>query len=527
MRRKWFAAGVLLLSFLLSLPAGCTFFFDSDNHARTGSFRVSVAEDLAPQTVVPDVNSEENTFDLFTVALSSQDGFPPLTESDDSPPWSVTFSQVREGTWDVGAQVSHGGIVIGSATQLNQLIAADTTADLSMIMEFAQPAGELACRLTFPAATGIDYVSGELAGAGIPLLVPELTTSEDQRVANFSASGIPAGTYPLVLTFRRGGSVGALAGVFREQVIVRGGFTSDAWVGPGGALLTARAFAADDFFETNANLAGLRLRFETGTEDLSGTLIAGEPRNIGARSLHTRSVWITAERSIAGQFIRYALNGGPEVPLASNVESTEVPLAHTNTLLVRVTAPDRQNEQAYAVIFRLRELVIYHANGADGGVPPGPAFYDEEDSVPVLDNTGLTRAGYAWTGWNTEPDGTGVPRPAGSTFIMHDESVTLYARWIAVHAVTVTFGITNPAYGVITFSNPAPVVQWGQSIEFTTELGGATEWRWYLDNDYTGVTAPTFVWNTEGVLPGHYIINVNAMYGGYPCTGSVRVTVRN
>ena len=95
------------------------------------------------------------------------------------------------------------------------------------------------------------------------------------------------------------------------------------------------------------------------------------------------------------------------------------------------------------------------------------------------------------------------------------------------HAVTVTFSIENPVYGVIDFSDPTPSVQWAQTIAFTTSLVGGTDWHWYVNNDDTGVTAATLVWDTSTVLPGQYIINVDALYGGYPCTGSVLATVYN
>lgn len=63
------------------------------------------------------------------------------------------------------------------------------------------------------------------------------------------------------------------------------------------------------------------------------------------------------------------------------------------------------------VSFTTRNIVTYTGNGsADGTVPADSATYTLGQTVTVLGNPGgLTRTGYALTGWDTQADGNGTP----------------------------------------------------------------------------------------------------------------------
>ncbi len=76
-------------------------------------------------------------------------------------------------------------------------------------------------------------------------------------------------------------------------------------------------------------------------------------------------------------------------------------------------------------------IVTYDGNGEeDGEVPVDSTSYEEGQTVTVLGNSGnLTRAGYAYAGWNTRADGSGTTYTQGQTFSMGAVDVTLYARW--------------------------------------------------------------------------------------------------
>jgi len=96
--------------------------------------------------------------------------------------------------------------------------------------------------------------------------------------------------------------------------------------------------------------------------------------------------------------------------------------------------------------------VTYNGNSNTGGSAPVDATsYYTGDTVTVLGNTGsLTRTGYTFAGWNTEANGTGTSYPAGSTFAIGSNNVTLYAKWIAVDYTVTYDGNTNTGGSVPT-----------------------------------------------------------------------------
>jgi len=55
-------------------------------------------------------------------------------------------------------------------------------------------------------------------------------------------------------------------------------------------------------------------------------------------------------------------------------------------------------------------------------------------NYPIGANTFIAPAGHNFAGWNTAPDGTGTPHPAGTTINNVTANTTLYAQWMAAHA---------------------------------------------------------------------------------------------
>ncbi len=83
-------------------------------------------------------------------------------------------------------------------------------------------------------------------------------------------------------------------------------------------------------------------------------------------------------------------------------------------------------------------VIKYDGNGADGGTAPTSQSKTQYTDITLATNSGgLTRIGYRFTGWNTDPDGAGTTYSAGATYSA-DEGVTLYAQWEAVDAVVLT-----------------------------------------------------------------------------------------
>ncbi len=93
--------------------------------------------------------------------------------------------------------------------------------------------------------------------------------------------------------------------------------------------------------------------------------------------------------------------------------------------------PITANERIYAKWIAVY-TVTYDDNGSDGGsIFASVKNYHPGDTVEILGNNGnLSKEGYSFDGWNTNPDGTGSDRIPGEAFVMGSENVVLYAKWV-------------------------------------------------------------------------------------------------
>ena len=81
-----------------------------------------------------------------------------------------------------------------------------------------------------------------------------------------------------------------------------------------------------------------------------------------------------------------------------------------------------------------RAFLTYDGNGQTSGtVPVIPVTYDPGTVVNVENNSGiLSKSGYIFDGWNTQPDGGGVTYQTGigTTITIPLQHITLFAKWI-------------------------------------------------------------------------------------------------
>jgi uncharacterized repeat protein (TIGR02543 family) len=100
--------------------------------------------------------------------------------------------------------------------------------------------------------------------------------------------------------------------------------------------------------------------------------------------------------------------------------------------------------------------VSYNGNGNTGGsAPTDSANYLQGATVLVQSNSGnLARTGYAFSGWNTQADGTGTSYVAGNTFLMGTANVTLYAQWTLTY--TVSYNGNNNTGGTVPVDSAGP-----------------------------------------------------------------------
>ncbi|MFM1966349.1 MAG: hypothetical protein RL134_2074 [Actinomycetota bacterium] len=72
----------------------------------------------------------------------------------------------------------------------------------------------------------------------------------------------------------------------------------------------------------------------------------------------------------------------------------------------------------------------YQGNTSTGGSPPSVQSGTSGTSVTVSGPGSLVKAGYTFNGWNTAPNGTGIPYAVGSTYTFGGSNANLFAQWI-------------------------------------------------------------------------------------------------
>jgi len=158
--------------------------------------------------------------------------------------------------------------------------------------------------------------------------------------------------------------------------------------------------------------------------------------------------------------------------------------------------------------------VSYDGNGSDGGsVPTDDTEYQSGDPITVAQPGTMSRSGYTFGGWNTDPDGDGTLYFGGSSFNMPSENVTLYAQWS-------TISVTGVSLNTNDFT-----MEEGQSYSFsaTVQPSGATNKNvsWSSSN-----TAVAFVDSSGSILTqsaGETTITVTTDDGDYSDSATLSV----
>ncbi len=168
-----------------------------------------------------------------------------------------------------------------------------------------------------------------------------------------------------------------------------------------------------------------------------------------------------------------SLSGSSDVTINETTQS-----ASGSSLVVTIT-DIAKGVKAYYISYTLSAsatvtyTVTYNGNGSTGGSVPTDASspYSSGAEVTVLGNTGsLVKTDYVFNGWNTEANGSGTARAAGSKFNI-SSNVTLYAQWIqTLDAIT---SITGTVTGSI---SQAGSYSWNfNNISVTGTLSGVAD----------------------------------------------------
>jgi uncharacterized repeat protein (TIGR02543 family) len=128
--------------------------------------------------------------------------------------------------------------------------------------------------------------------------------------------------------------------------------------------------------------------------------------------------------------------------------------------------------------------LTYNGNGSTAGsVPASVSGNLGANIVTAAKPTSLARTGFTFSGWNTQPDGTGESYPVGSTYYMPRDGGTLYAQW-APQQFTLSYN-ANSGAGAPSSSN----LNAGSSTSLSASVpnrSGFTFTGWNTLQDGTG-----------------------------------------
>jgi len=116
--------------------------------------------------------------------------------------------------------------------------------------------------------------------------------------------------------------------------------------------------------------------------------------------------------------------------------------------------------------------VTFHANGGNG-TPPSAQSAQAGSSITLPSGSGLTKAGYNFSGWNINASGTGLLFDAGIPYTPSG-NITLYAKWSDASLNVVTYTIRFNANGGNGTPPAALTINAGSSITFPN-VGGLTK----------------------------------------------------
>jgi hypothetical protein len=168
--------------------------------------------------------------------------------------------------------------------------------------------------------------------------------------------------------------------------------------------------------------------------------------------------------------------------------------------------------------------LAYDGNGNTAGMPPATTGQAVETVVTLPGYNNLAKTGYAFISWNIKADGSGTRYYAGTTLVMSNADVTLYAQW-SNSGTVVAFDVGN--VGLSFTPSAAQVVEGGTltlSCSNAALASGGTNWKWFADgSEIAGAKASTLTWPAGSI--GEHIIGCAVDYNGETHSGSIKVTV--
>jgi uncharacterized repeat protein (TIGR02543 family) len=140
-------------------------------------------------------------------------------------------------------------------------------------------------------------------------------------------------------------------------------------------------------------------------------------------------------------------------------------------------------------------MVSFDANGGNGTMKS--QLIAQNTTAPLNLNTGITKTGYTFGGWNTKADGTGTPYANGANITVTSADIKLYAKWEQNTLITFNANGGAGGFGPVSMqagtSLTAPVVArtgytflgWSPAVPATVPVMDTTYVAQWSINSYT------------------------------------------
>ncbi len=389
--------------------------------------------------------------------LTSGDGY-------DSVPFTtyygvVSLESITPGNWSVQATAyTAHDTPIASGVQTFILTEGENGAFSITLSPSLTGSGSLRLQFTVPEEAGITGVTAEISGILYSADLPEPDATSD--ICELIADSLPAGRHSITLSFIRGESS---AGVMTEMVTIWNGITSGSWINADGSLSEVRHFTENELFSGNAEPAEIRLPGLLVPEDFSYT---GNTFNYQVPVYDSPA--FVVYQGAPGQTIRYVYDSGEPVTYYSGKVVMLTSPAVRASLVITVTAPDRETEKIYTITLNRVFCITYDSSGSTAGTPPPVSYPQAGVNYMIAENT-MTKQDSMFYCWSSLPGRTGDYYFAGTEKLFTSDT-TLYPVWRKYDgAIGSTGGIFTQTDGTNSFQHTISPFEMGR-YEVTYDL---------------------------------------------------------
>ncbi|MCD7947110.1 MAG: InlB B-repeat-containing protein [Oscillospiraceae bacterium] len=133
---------------------------------------------------------------------------------------------------------------------------------------------------------------------------------------------------------------------------------------------------------------------------------------------------ITYENLLTGDNTFFANNTADGVQSPPEVTPPTIGFASTSVLSSPLNNYDINSSTQEIISF----TVFYEPNGGTGSFAQSGLAFGDLYTILSVEETGISRPGFTFGGWNTEPDGSGTSYAPGEQILI-TENLVLYAQW--------------------------------------------------------------------------------------------------